>query len=232
MNEEKQNQTYYKETFREVHAPQDLVERLMNMDELKNRKKTNFTKKWLAAAGLTIAFLFAGSNGVAYAMTGTTWLETLVYKITLDDVDYYVELEEHKKENGKYWYIGSVQHENGDVTEVKYEEHGASSTLMIHTKESASVSLKDGRVRILDGEIEIDVTEELLEVGVISGSYERNGYTKIYKITKEGDCITPYIVTVQDDMEKAWQKVRELEEASKQQSDRMFATPTPTPVVE
>lgn len=39
MNEKKQNQAYFQETFREVYASQKLAEKLMNMEELKNRKK-------------------------------------------------------------------------------------------------------------------------------------------------------------------------------------------------
>lgn len=77
MNEEKQNQAYFQETFREVHAPQELAERLRNMEELKNKKKAGSVAKWIAVAAVAAVVLFAGSNGVAYATTGSTWVEKL-----------------------------------------------------------------------------------------------------------------------------------------------------------
>lgn len=230
MNEEKQNQTYFQETFREVHAPLGLEERLMNMEELKKKNKAGSVAKWLAVAAVAAVVLFAGSNGVAYATTGITWVETMVYKITLNGVEYDVEMEGQQKGNGDMQYTGSIQHDNGDVTEVEYnEENDRLSTLMIHTKESAGLSIKDDCIRIIDGDIEIDITEELREKGVVSGSYERNGYTKIYKVTKEGDCISDYIVTVESNEEDAWKEIERLEEASKKQPEGVAADPTPTP---
>lgn len=77
MNEEKQNQQFYQETFREVHVPQGMAERLMNMEEGKNKKKAGSVAKWIAIAAVAAVVLFAGSNGVAYATTGSTWVEKL-----------------------------------------------------------------------------------------------------------------------------------------------------------
>lgn len=229
MSEDKLNQTYYKETFREVHAPQDLVERLMDMERLRNKKKAGSAVKWIAVAAVAAVCLFAGSNGVVYAMTGSTWVKTLVYKITLNGVEYDVDMESHQKEDGNMRYTGSVQHGNGDVTEVEYDEDGRFSTATIHTKKSAGLSLTDGRIRIVDGDIEIDITEELNEKGMVSGSYERNGYTKVYKIIKQGEGIIPYIVTVENGMEEAWKEIKELEEASNTRTGGQIAEPTPTP---
>ena len=229
MQNETWNQKLFQETFRKVHAPQGLAERVMNMEEVKSKKKAGPVAKWLAVAAVAAVVLFVGSNGVAYATTGSTWVETLVYKITVNGVEYDVDMEEHQKANGDIWYSGSIQHENGDVTEVEYQEYGEFSTLMIHTKESAGLSLKDDRIRLVDGGMELDITEELYEKGIVSGSYEQNGYTKVYKIVKEGDCIKDYIVTVESSEEDAWNEIEKLEEASKKQPEGVFIDPTPTP---
>lgn len=229
MSEDKRNQEYYKETFREVHAPQGLMERMMNMNELKNKKRTGSVTKRLAVAAAVAVFLFAGSNGIAYATTGSTWVETLVYKITLDGVEYDVDMEGSVGGNGYMQYAGSIQHDNGDVTEVKYKEHEYGSVVDIHTKESAGISLKDGRVCIVDGDIKIDVTEELFEKLEVTGSYEVNACTKVYKITKDGDCIKSYIVTVKDDMETAWEEIAALEEEYLNKANRITITPSPAP---
>lgn len=91
MNEEKQNQTYYQETFREVHAPQNLAERLRNMEAVKNKKKTNSVAKGFAVAAIAAVVLFAGSNVVAYATTGSTWVETVMEEFMRPGVDLIVE---------------------------------------------------------------------------------------------------------------------------------------------
>ena len=229
MSEEKKNQEYYQETFREVHAPQGLAERLMNMEEV-SKKKSSSVAKWVAVAAVAAVALFAGSNGVAYATTGSTWLETMIQRIQLDGVEYEVEMEGYQKNNGLMEYTGNIEHGNGDVTELKYEELGDGLyALGVHTIESAELSLIDNRIRLLDGDIEIDVTEELREKGVATGSYERNGYTKVYKITKEGHALHKYIVTVEGSLEDAWKEIEKMEELSKIPPFEVSADPTPTP---
>ncbi len=229
MSEDQKNRTYYKETFREVHAPQDLVERLMEMDRAGKRKKAGSAVKRIAVAAVAAVCLFAGSNGVAYAMTGSTWVKTLVYRITLNGVEYDVDMESHRKEDGTMRYTGSVQHGNGDVTEVEYEEYGRIGSAVIHTKKSAGLSLAEDRIRIIDGDIEIDITEEINEKGMVSGSYERNGYTKVYKIIKQGEGIIPYIITVENGIEEAWKEIEKLEESNKIRQGERIAEPTPAP---
>ena len=126
MNEEKQNKMYYQETFHEVHAPQALAERIGNMNELKGKKKPGMIAKGLAVAAAAAVILFAGSNGIAYATTGSTLFELL--------------------------------------------QQGP----------KAKIVLEDDRVYIVDGDIKIDVTEELQENGQATGTYEKDGKTKDY----------------------------------------------------
>ena len=122
MNEEKQNQQFYQETFREVHAPGGMTERLMNMEEGKNKKKAGSVARWIAIAALAAVILFAGSNGVAYATTGSTWVEKLFTKdvklVVEDDricivdgdtiIDVTEELNNYGRATGKYQGDGVV----------------------------------------------------------------------------------------------------------------------------
>lgn len=126
MNEEKQNKTYYQETFHEVHAPQALAERIGNMNELKEKKKPGMIAKGLAVAAAAAVILFAGSNGIAYATTGSSLFELL--------------------------------------------QQGS----------KAKIVLEDDRVYIVDGDVKIDVTDELREKGQAIGTYEKDGSTKDY----------------------------------------------------
>lgn len=60
----------YYETFSEVHAPEELSRKVMNMTKQKSNKLT-FAKK-LAVTAASLAALFVGSNVVAFAATGET----------------------------------------------------------------------------------------------------------------------------------------------------------------
>ena len=94
MNEEKQNRKFYQETFREVHAPQALAERIGNMNELKNKRRPGMIAKGLAVAAAAAVILFAGGNGIAYATTGSSLFELLQpeskAKIVVEDDRVYV----------------------------------------------------------------------------------------------------------------------------------------------
>ena len=70
MNEEKQNREYYQETFREVHAPGGMAERLMNMKEGKNKKKAGSVAKWIAVAAVA-AVVFGPLGGESSVCLGT-----------------------------------------------------------------------------------------------------------------------------------------------------------------
>lgn len=220
MNEEKQNQHFYQETFREVHAPQGMAERLMNMEEGKNKKNAGSVAKWIAVAAVAAVVLFAGSNGVAYATTGSTWVETMVQKIKINGVEYDVDMEERQKSNGDVYFVGSVELGNGDVSNVKYETlDDEFSTLMVSIEYSHSLRVKDGRAYVTDIDTEIDVTDEVLKNGQATGTYEVNGYTKEYRVWKDGEWYLHEIKTLYDGMEEDewWNNVE------------IFAAPTPTP---
>ena len=76
MNEELKKE--YRDTFSEIHAPEALVGKVRDMVKKENVKMgMSFVKK-LAVTTAAAAVLFVGSNGVAYAATGSTWVETVV----------------------------------------------------------------------------------------------------------------------------------------------------------
>lgn len=69
MKQEIHNKKYYCDTFQEVHAPEALSRKVMNMT--KKNKKLTFVKK-LTVTVASLAALFVGSNAIAYAATGET----------------------------------------------------------------------------------------------------------------------------------------------------------------
>ncbi|MBR6642950.1 MAG: hypothetical protein IKL28_04720 [Lachnospiraceae bacterium] len=68
------------------------------MSEMNGKKKGMSVVKKLAVAAAIAAVLFAGSNGVAYAMTGSTWVET-------EDAETSSEVIEVAEENGRIYLL-------------------------------------------------------------------------------------------------------------------------------
>lgn len=77
MNDDMKLKMDYRETFAEIHAPEALARKVSNMTKFDAKTKISFTKRFAVAAA-AFAILFAGSNGVAYAATGSTWVESVV----------------------------------------------------------------------------------------------------------------------------------------------------------
>ena len=231
MNEENKNQEYYQETFREVHAPQGLAERLMNMEEV-SKKRSSSVAKWVAVAAVATVVLFAGSNGVAYATTGSTWVETLAYKLTLRNVEYDVDLKEWKQGNGEVFYNGTFQEDNGDESLLWLDEDGKAwvySNWKLYVRQS-----EDGIFLVDEDYMEIDITEEIQKNGYAVGSYEKNGSVKEYKVWKENGSFTIKLkIIYQDGSEKNYQRTwlsLDSQPANERISDGTGVEPTPTPV--
>ncbi len=72
------NEKWYKETFEKVHVPEELLGKVMDMENQADKK---VKRKWRYAVGtLAAAFgLFVASNGICFAAIGETW----VSKITI-----------------------------------------------------------------------------------------------------------------------------------------------------
>lgn len=77
MNDDMKLKMDYKATFTEIHAPEALARKVKNMTKSNKNPKVSFMKRFAVAAA-AFAVLFAGSNGVAYAATGNTWIESVV----------------------------------------------------------------------------------------------------------------------------------------------------------
>ncbi len=233
MNEEKQNREYYQETFREVHAPEGMAERLMNMEEGKNKKKAGSVVKWIAVAAVAAVVLFAGSNGVAYATTGSTWVETMVYKLTLRNVEYDVDLKAWEQGNGEVHYNGMFRENNGDESLMWLNKEGKA---FVYSDIKTSFRRSEDKVYFIDeGYLEIDITEELQRAGVAVGSYEKNGSTKEYKIWEENGQLKMDLKIIYEDGTETNYHRQELipngnsESLTEPGHGGIVASPTPTP---
>ena len=182
---------YVQSTFEELHAPDGLRRKVMNMSTNVTKKGMSFGKKLAVAAALAVV-LFAGSNGVAYATTGSTWVETVIAKITVDGVVQDVEMDVKLREDGLVEYHGTVEVEDGHEVGVlilndSVPEGAAVIVMEMDTNivpERTEVIEEDGKLTLVVGEVTIDITEDMAD-GTATGSFEKNGEMYQYEVKEE-----------------------------------------------
>lgn len=191
MNREEKNRAYFKETFEEVHAPEGLCRKVTNMKKTEVKKIGMSVTKKLAVAAAIAAVLFAGSNGVAYAMTGSTWLESVTARFNINGVWQEVELEGEVLEDGTVQYSTSIDVPDGskgdilvvtdtDTAGVEMEFYMDTTTVPARTE----VVEEEGRIYFIDEDVKIDITEDMID-GYAAGNFERNGMTYRYEVQEE-----------------------------------------------
>ena len=194
MQKEDKIKTYIQDSFREIHAPEDLRRKVMNMNERKEKKSFAWAKKLAVAAAVALA-VFAGSNCVAYAMTGNTWVESLKSKFVVNGVEQEVELYAEITEDGNIVHYGTFEvEEDGSVAfviESDQEIGEVPPTVHFVTDskipEGMKVVQEDGKVYVKDNDIMIDITEDLAD-GQTEVSYEKDGKAYRYVIEE-----SPYV---------------------------------------
>lgn len=190
MNKEDKLKEYVRNTYNELHAPDGLRRKVMNMNEFNAKKMGMSVVKKLAVAAAIAAVLFAGSNGVAYAMTGSTWVETMMARINVNGVWQDVELEGEVLEDGTIQYSTTldVQEEESVgmviVTDSVPPEHVEIYTDTTVEPERTEIVVEDGRVYLVVGDMTIDITEDMTD-GSASGSYEKKGNEFRYEVKEE-----------------------------------------------
>ena len=125
------NKDKYKQAFSVLHASKDMDLEVLMMKKEKNKK--NIIKKMsVAIAGL--AFLFVGSNGIAYAATGSTWVSKVINFTTGNGTD-----------------VEIVQEDNSLSYQISREG------------DNDYVSVQDGKLYFVFDDIKEDVTEKCSE---------------------------------------------------------------------
>jgi len=192
MNKEDKLKENVQNTYDELHAPDGLRRKVMNMSEMNGKKKGMSVVKKLAVAAAIAAVLFAGSNGVAYAMTGSTWVETVMARINVNGAWYDVELAGEVLEDGTVQYSTTldVQEEDSVSVVVTEDAEVSNPTYKMGTEDAETssevieVAEEDGRIYLLAGDMKLDITEDMTD-GAASGSYEKNGVTFEYEVREQ-----------------------------------------------
>lgn len=193
MNMEDKIKECVQGTFEELHAPDSLRRKVMNMSSSNVAKKRMSVAKKLAVAAALAVVLFAGSNGVAYAMTGSTWVASVMAKINVDGVLQDVEMDVEVREDGLVLYHGTVEAEDGhEVGILIADDSVPEGAVVIVMETDTTVPLErtevvveeNGNVSLVIGELTFDITEDMAD-GTAAGSYEKGGVTYQYEVKEE-----------------------------------------------
>lgn len=190
MSGEEQNRSYYKETFEEIPIPEGLVEKVGRIPEGEEKSRRTVKGSVMRKVAIAAAFLvalFAGSNGIAYAMTGETWVETMILRRNIDGTEYEIEAEKRELRNGETVYYGGIEGTDGVVH--MFVEHDSGGVYMEIESTGAEVWMQDGRIYIWDGDLEIDITDDFEDDGFALGTYKVNGVLKSYRFWEKDGTI-------------------------------------------
>lgn len=174
------NKEYYQSVFDEVHVPQEVLGKVMDMgmEEKKLRKKKVWKNAMTTVAALAICFV--ASNGICYAATGSTWTEKVLLYI-----------------NGEPTQQEITWQQDGDVTyaEMEVEVDEAGEVVVYHEEtvpgdEETSyeymtlvteVVEEDGKIYLVINGEKTDITEDFAD-GSCSGTVEMDGVVITYQV--------------------------------------------------
>ena len=156
----------------------------------------------------------------------------MMVRLKLDGIEYEVDLKEKQSGNGEKVYTGTVKEEDGDESHIQVYEDGQ---VMYFTTQSAGLWFLNGKAYIRDEELEIDITDDLEEDGLATGTYEKNEFVKQYVVRKSGENHRYWIETLYDGMpENDWVTEWLWEDFSEEKTQvfEVEATLTPVPMPE
>lgn len=192
-NDRYDNVTYYKDTFDEIHVPETLFGKVMDMSMEKGKWKRQRRLKFAGSIVGALALCMVISNGVCYAATGGTWVSKVTLYINGENVTQDVTW--HKDDDGNMY--GRIGTEEGDCIfydksygeDVSYQEAVVTS---VQDMQSEIVCEGDKQYLII-GDSKIDITEDFAD-GRCSGTFELEGVTFQYEVTGN---VEEYQVSIQ-----------------------------------
>lgn len=174
MKTERDNQSWYQNTFDEVHASEHLLRKVEAMKQERETMKKILPKGAIAAAAFGILVF---SNAITYAASGSPWILT----ITLPGGETR-EMEIDPLEDG-------VQVTDYDFADSSAAAEAAGSaeadvTLEVSDEDSTYRLEREGEhvYLILDADCRVDITEEFKD-GTCKGSLDTEDGTWCYEVT-------------------------------------------------
>lgn len=179
----------YKRAFNSVHAPDELLRKVNNMNEAKPKRKIYAIRKviYIAAA---IVVLFVASNAVVYAATGETWVEQIGVHLIANGEEQYVDMIKSTDENGNKTYEFGIDEKDGSQQEFVFGADGYDAdikdgdTVVVETPGTqATLTEEDGKIyfEIPAMDVKEDITEDFAD-GKASVTLAQEGGKKLTAI--------------------------------------------------
>lgn len=188
---------FIKEVYSEIHAPDALFGKVMNMKkrELRIKKAAR-----IAAATAAIAAVgFVASNGICYAATGNTWVSNVLMYVNGEPVE--KEVTWHESGDALYGTVELDDEQIGDNKEISVAIEGngeEADSFFIQTtpedgedkgrasndsaKEEGTLKKEGDQIMLTILGQKFDVTKDF-EDGEATGNVDYNGESFVYKVT-------------------------------------------------
>ncbi|MBQ9934269.1 MAG: hypothetical protein IJO70_00290 [Lachnospiraceae bacterium] len=179
------NRDYVRGAYDEIHAPDALFGKVMDM---KNKEVKKFDKRNVlkyAAAFAAFAVAFAGSNGICYAATGETWVEKAIVYINGEKQE--VDVTVTQEGDAAVAEMSLTVDENDDVVVSMVDEAEVSTEDTVGSmSNTAELKAEDGKVLLVVYGQTVDITEDFAD-GEAGGQVEYDGEMVNYTVTGTAD---------------------------------------------
>lgn len=190
MKTEKDNQTWYQNTFDEVHASEHLFRKVEAMRNENGIFKRTLSKGAIAAAAFTVLVF---SNVISYAASGSPWILT----VTLPGGETRQYEVGPAGEDGIYCTADYAASDQSVLSE-SADSAEADVTVEVSDRDDAyRLEECGGRIcLVLDEQHRVDITEDFQD-GSCTGTFDADGMTWCYEVTGtlEQPMILVYVVT-------------------------------------
>lgn len=179
------NRDYVRGAYDEIHAPDALFGKVMDM---KNKEVKKFDKRNVlkyAAAFMAFAIAFAGTNGICYAATGETWVEKAIVYFNGEEQE--VDVTFTREGDTVVGNMSLVVDENDDVVVSMVDEAEVSTEENVSSmSNTAELKCEDGKVYLVVAGETVDITEDFAD-GEASGQVMHDGEMVNYTVTGNTD---------------------------------------------
>ena len=179
------NRDYVRGAYDEIHAPDALFGKVMDM---KNKEVKKFDKRNVikyAAAFMAFAIAFAGSNGICYAATGETWVEKAYVYINGEKQE--VDVTVTQEGDAAVAEMSLTVDENDDVVVSMVDESDVSTEDTVGSmSNTAELKTENGKVILVAYGQTVDITEDFAD-GEAMGQVECDGEMVNYTVTGTAD---------------------------------------------
>ena len=197
------NEKWYKETFDKVHVPEELLGKVIKME---NQTKKKAKRGWRYAMGtLAAAFgLLVASNGICYAATGQTWISRVTIYLNGEKMEKDVTWQEN--EDGTFFGTVYVESDEDTPLFAITDDVGLTGDFSYSFDEDDIMAGEDDVYSVINCEVvadedgsvwlrvnendvcraEVDLTADLAD-GMAQGDLTYDGFTYHYQVTQAAD---------------------------------------------